>query len=131
MSWFRRFMMGRYGMDQLSNALFVLLILLSILSRAMRYQSITNVLYGAVAFFIFYRIFSRNIPKRYQENMRFLRVWNPLKSRWKNTLKRLKDMRYYRYYRCSHCKQMLRVPKGKGKISITCPKCKLTMIKKS
>jgi DNA-directed RNA polymerase subunit RPC12/RpoP len=131
MAWFRRFMIGRYGMDQLSIALFVIWVFLSILSKIVSYNQIINVLYVIVAFLIFYRMLSKNISKRYQENMRFLKYWNPLKNKYKNTIKHVKDARYYRFYKCTNCKQILRVPKGKGKISITCPKCKITMIKKS
>lgn len=131
MAWFRRFMIGRYGMDQLSIALLLFWLFLSIISRFIRYNQIIVVLYVIIAVLVYYRIFSKNISKRYQENMKFLKYWNPLKNKFNNTIKNLKNARYYRYYKCTNCKQMLRVPKGKGKISITCPKCKITMIKKS
>ena len=124
-------MAGRYGADQLSIALLLFWLFLSIMTRFIKYNQIIIVVNIALAFFIYYRIFSRNITKRYQENIKFLKYWNPIKNKLKNTIKHIKGARYYRYYKCSNCKQVLRVPKGKGKISITCPKCKLTMIKKS
>src|SRR5690554_2529141 len=117
MAWFRRLMIGRYGMDQLSIALLLVWLFLSILSRFIRYNQIIVVLYVIIAVFVYYRMFSKNISKRYQENMRFLKYWNPLKNRFKNTMVHLKNARHYRYYKCSNCKQMLRVPKGKGKIA--------------
>ncbi|MCD7981014.1 MAG: zinc-ribbon domain-containing protein [Clostridiales bacterium] len=35
----------------------------------------------------------------------------------------------YKFYMCPHCSQKVRVPKGKGRIEITCPKCRTTFIK--
>ena len=130
MNWFKRFMVGRYGTDQLSMALMVIWIFISILSRFTG-NRIINIFYIIMPIIIFYRIFSKNIAKRYQENMKFLRVWNPIKNKVKTKIQRVKDLKYYRYYKCSNCRQTLRVPRGKGKISITCPKCKTVMIKKS
>ena len=65
------------------------------------------------------RCFSRNTYKRYQENRRFLLLMD-----------RIKD-RNNRYYSCPKCRQTVRVPKGKGKIAITCPKCREKFIKKT
>ena len=70
-------------------------------------------------FFVLFRMLSKNRYQRYQENRRFLQLKD-----------RLKD-RSNRYYRCPKCRQMVRVPKGKGKISITCPRCKEKFVKKT
>ncbi len=130
MNWLRKIMVGRYGVDQLSMALMSASILFSILSIFIK-SPILMVLYMITLVFAFYRVFSKNIAKRYQENNKFLRVWNTVKRKINKVPQRIKGMKDYRYYKCSNCKQTLRVPRGKGKISITCPKCKTIMIKKS
>ena len=130
MNWLKKFMMGRYGVDQLSMALLVVSIFISILSSFVRVWVI-EILNIVVLVIIFYRMFSKNIAKRYQENNKFLSIWNPIKNGVHNKIERIKGLKNYRYFKCSNCKQTLRVPKGKGKISITCPKCKTVMVKKS
>lgn len=130
MNWLKRFMMGRYGVDQLSMVLMGVNIFLSILSRFIS-NPILNIFYIVMPVIVIYRIFSKNLAKRHQENIKFLKIWNSIKSKVNNKIQRIKGLKYYRYYKCSNCKKILRVPKGKGKISITCPKCRITMIKRS
>lgn len=123
-------MTGRYGADQLSWVILVVYFFISIMARIFNTR-ILDVL-GIVALgIVAYRMFSKNISARYQENTRFLNKWNLIKRKVNNRIQRIKDLKYYKYYKCSNCKQVLRVPRGKGKISITCPKCKTVMIKKS
>lgn len=130
MNWLKKFMTGRYGVDQLSWTLMGLSIFVSILSRFMNSQ-VLAILYLIPLVIVFYRMFSKNIAKRYQENMTFLNKWNPIKGKINTKIQRIKSLKYYKYYKCPNCKQKLRVPRGKGKISITCPKCKTVMIKKT
>ena len=116
--WLARFMYGRYGSDKLNMVLLVTGLVISLLS------SFSGVfLLGYVSwipfFFVLFRMFSRNIPARRRENQRFV-----------NFLNRLKD-RDNRYFNCPQCHQMVRVPKGKGKINIRCPKCGNKFIKKT
>ena len=68
---------------------------------------------------VLYRMLSKSTYRRYQENRRFLQLIDRIKDR-KN-----------RYYKCPKCKQLVRVPRGKGKISITCPRCKEKFVKKT
>ena len=122
----RRFMTGRYGTDKLNMALLGLGLFLCILEMILQIWlnnpwillSLTLLSYVTM-FLAIFRMFSRNTYKRYQENRRFLRFWE-----------RLKD-RKHRYYSCPRCRQPVRVPKGKGKIAITCPKCKEKFFKKT
>lgn len=130
MNWLRKIMIGRYGVDQLSMALMGASILFSILSIFIKSPIIT-ILYMITLILAFYRVFSKNISKRYQENNKFLRIWNTIKNKINYVPQRIKSLKDYRYFKCSNCKQTLRVPRGKGKLSITCPKCKNVMIKKS
>ena len=130
MNWLKKFMVGRYGGDQLSIVLIVVNLLTSILARFSNIK-ILSVLNLTISILVLYRIFSKNISKRYQENMKFLNVWNPIKNKTINKIRRIKDLKNYKYYKCPSCKQRLRVPRGKGKVSITCPKCEMVMIKKT
>lgn len=131
MKWLRyklqRMMYGRNGVDALGRFhLYVslLLILLSgLLVRIPVLGSVTNTLGLLMLAYSYFRMFSRNIPKRYEENRRFQKRFN--------ILSRAASDKTHRYYRCSACGQTIRVPKGKGKIQITCPKCKNTFIKKT
>lgn len=104
----RRFMYGRYGTDQLNLALMVLSIVL--LLAGIWIKGLAVLAYLALFYYIF-RCYSRNLAKRRQENAWFLRVTAPLRDR------------QHRYFRCPGCRQVVRVPKGKGRIKIGCPKC--------
>ena len=70
-------------------------------------------------FWALFRVFSRNTYARYEENRKFLRFFDQLKDRT------------HRYFSCPKCRQTVRVPRGKGKIAITCPRCKERFIKKT
>ena len=116
-----RFMQGRYGMDRLSSVLLWISVALAVLAMflpgyvGLFVTLLTYVLMGIAIF----RSLSHNTYKRYRENRWFLSLGS-----------RLKD-RDHRYYTCPKCHQSVRVPKGKGKIAITCPKCKEKFIKKT
>ena len=119
---FQYFMTGRYGTDKLNMALLgvglVLCVATMINPIPLVDLVLTVVSYGLMIWVIF-RMLSRNTYKRYQENRKYLRF-----------LERLKD-KEHRYFDCPRCRQPVRVPKGKGKIAITCPKCKEKFIKKT
>ena len=74
---------------------------------------------------------SRNIQKRYQENAKYMALENKAAGWFSTRRIRFKQHGQYRYFRCPHCRQELRVPRGKGRISITCPKCGTQFVKKS
>lgn len=135
MNWLRRMMVGRYGNDQLGNFLFVMYILLFVLQILFRGSVASPVLmmisYVAVILY-FFRCFSRNIYKRQMENQRFLQAWNPVKNYFKFCRLRIQERNgTKKLYRCPKCHQIIRVPKGRGKIAISCPKCRFEFIKKT
>lgn len=130
MNWFRRFMIGRYGPDQLSIALMFLSLLLSLLLFFFPSTALSYIVYIPFIVFLF-RILSKNVNKRREENIKFLKLWYPIASWFRKKQYQLKNSKTHRYYKCPSCKQSVRVPKGKGKILITCPKCKLEFIKKT
>ena len=120
--WFRRFMQGRYGTDKLNTTILVVGLALSILQIIVPgpwTKWVLMVLSYVCLIIAIFRMLSRNTYKRYQENRKYLRF-----------LDRLKD-REHKYFSCPRCRQSVRVPKGKGKIAITCPKCKEKFIKKT
>ena len=113
--WLQRFMMGRYGTDKLNMWILGGGLVLCIISIFIAFPPVNLLLTaGSYALMIWaiFRTFSRNTYKRYRENRRFLML-----------LDRIKD-RDHRYFDCPKCRQPVRVPRGKGKIMITCPKCK-------
>ncbi len=118
----RRFMQGRYGTDKLNMTILgagLILCLLVIFIKLPILDLVLTLLSYVLMFWALFRTFSRNTYKRYQENKKFLRF-----------LDRIKD-KEHRYFDCPRCHQPVRVPRGKGKISITCPKCKEKFIKKT
>ena len=122
-AWFGRFMEGRYGTDKLNMTILGVGVALCIISLFFGQLPLVSLIlttgsYGMMIWAIF-RSFSRNTYKRYEENRRFLMF-----------IDRIKD-KEHRYFDCPKCHQPVRVPKGKGKISITCPKCKEKFIKKT
>lgn len=122
MYWLGQFMAGRRGADLLT---FVLLILSIVFSRLAFYtRSLPLYILFIVLFaFCIFRFFSRNIPRRAAENEMLLRLFRPV-GRWiSSTQQRQRDRQYHRFFKCPHCKERLRVPRGKGEILITCPRC--------
>ena len=129
MSWLRRIMVGRYGADQLNFALLGLYLILWILSRLFR-SSLLNLLAVVVILWAFYRMFSRQIQRRREENARFLEAVGPIIRQYNVNKCRRRDKEHC-YFKCPNCGQQLRVPKGKGKISITCRSCGVTFEEKT
>lgn len=121
MGWLQRLMYGRYGMDGLNMALMGLYLLLSLLSRLLR-SSLLSFLAFLCLLFTVVRMFSRNIPKRQQENAQFMDAVGPALRNYNARRCRRRDKEHC-YFRCPNCGQQLRVPKGKGKIQITCRSC--------
>jgi len=123
-------MMGRYGGDHLSIALILLSILLSFVSQLTRLTILAFISYVPLILSIF-RMFSRNIEKRRMENYKFAMLMSPVYKWFYKMQRRAIDSKTHRYFKCPNCRSSLRVPKGKGKIIITCPKCKTEFKKKT
>jgi len=125
-----RFMQGRYGNDQLNRFLSVACMILLILSMIVK----SGIMYYvAIAMLVWqmFRTFSRNIPKRYAENQKYLAMSSKVRYAWAKKKNELKQLKTHHIYRCPGCKQKIRVPRGRGRIEIRCPKCRQTFIKKS
>ena len=127
---FTRFMQGRNGVDQLSHFLStvsLILIVVAIFTKSIILDWIPFVIMG----YMYFRIFSRNIPKRSMENQKFCNMRYDLAIKKNNWKKEREQRKIYRFFRCPMCKQKVRVPKGRGKICITCPKCRQEFIRRS
>ena len=126
----RSFMAGRYGTDQLGRFTMGVSAACLILYMFLHW-SILYLITMAGLIWYYVRAFSRNHSKRYEENLRFLQVKNRLLARFTSVRSQWEQRKYYRFYSCPKCHQKVRVPRGHGKISITCPKCREEFIRKS
>lgn len=135
MNWLQRMMYGRYGNDQLGNFLFVLYLIIFVIQMLLKRTPATAILVipsYAILFVHIFRTFSKNIYKRQRENQKFLQLIKPVKDYMKFLSMRFRERHSTKVlYRCSKCHQVIRVPKGRGKIAITCPKCRFEFIKKT
>lgn len=126
----RQFMIGRYGMDQMNQYLMyavLAVILINIFARS----RILEILEVAGLVYLYFRMLSKNVGRRYQENQAFLRHTFKVTDRISKWKFRMQEGRKFHIYKCPDCGQKVRVPRGRGKISIHCPKCGTDFIKKS
>ena len=127
---FARFMYGRYGMDQLSRNLSLICLVLLVITMFSR----SNVLYAialAGIIYTYFRVFSRNISKRSEENENYLSFHYKVVVNINRFKYIIKDNKTHKIFKCPSCSQKIRVPRGKGRISIKCPKCRIEFIKKT
>ena len=118
----RRFMEGRYGSDKLNTAILMVALVLVLVYTFLPFGLVKIILWiisYVLMIWAIFRMLSRNTYRRYQENRRFLQIVDGIRDR------------EHRYYSCPTCRQRVRVPRGKGKISITCPKCREKFIRKT
>lgn len=119
---FRNFMAGRHGSDQLSFALLITGIVLSLLSSLTRLMLFYY--FGLAAYiWAIFRMFSRNCAKRAEENQKYLSFRRNFRSNFSQFFVRLKNMKKFRYFRCPECKARLRLPRKVGEVTVTCGKC--------
>ena len=129
-----RFMQGRYGIDQLSKFLLITGLAVVLLSACFGDTAVSMLLYifgWGVVIYCYFRIFSRNVQKRYAENQAYLMKTYKIRNWFQNQKNIWQQRKVYHIYTCPSCKQKIRIPKGKGKIEVRCPKCGTTFIKKS
>ena len=124
-----RFMYGRYGTDQLGLLNLCLYLLVWVIQGFTRWWPL-SILELALLAVIFFRMFSRNLDARRAENAKFLKVVRPIKNRFVSQRARWKD-KEHRYFKCPNCGQQMRVPRGKGRITVHCRSCGATFEEKS
>ena len=129
MNWLQRFMYGRYGVAQFSIFLIAVYLVLYLVGSLLRlgFLSWLSLLVAAYALF---RLFSRNITRRRAENAKFMQLAGPA-IRWVRLRRTIHRDKEHRYFKCPNCGQQLRVPKGKGKITVTCRSCGASFEEKS
>ena len=131
-----KFMQGRYGVDELSRftmgAALVLIILTMFITMFNRnLGSIFDFLGIAAIVYAYFRIFSRNIQQRYAENQKYLQMTSKLRLRFNKEKNLMQQRKTHHIYSCPGCGQKVRIPRGKGKIEIECPKCHTKFVKRS
>ena len=136
----RKFMEGRYGADELNRFLtlcgWVLLLIGFVLSGidnkvTLIVGSVLVTLSWAALIYSLFRTFSKRTQERASENYKYFVCKNKVLGWFRRLKARWQDRKAHRYFRCPQCKATVRVPRGKGKIRITCPKCKHQFVKKS
>lgn len=119
----RNFMIGRNGADQLSMAMLIAGIVLSLLTSITKIV-IFNLLGLIILVLTIFRMFSRNLEKRRAENQKFVNFRANFGTNAKQMMNRLKNMKKYKYFKCPQCGALLRLPRKVGEVTVTCGKCK-------
>lgn len=124
--WQRRlseWLRGRQGPDDLavfSVNLAIVIVLVNVFARTgwLGWVGLALVAYAM------FRIQSRNLGARARENETFLRALGPVRPWVQNPRAAWAELRAYKHVRCTSCRQRVRVPRGKGRLRVTCPRCK-------
>ncbi len=124
----QRFMYGRYGVDALGKFIIGAALVICVLNLFI-HSFIFSILIWALLIYSYYRMFSKNVQKRYNENVKFLNFKTRIVGKFKKEQSYMKQRKTHHIYKCPTCKQKIRIPKGKGRICITCPKCKTQFTK--
>lgn len=127
---FQRFMYGRYGMDGLGQFL-MWTAMASLLLSWFVARPFFNTLAMVLLLWGYFRMFSRNVQKRYQENCMYYRYVNKVKDFFKKQKSYIQQRKTHHIYKCPQCKQKIRIPRGKGRVAITCRRCGTEFIKNS
>lgn len=123
-------MIGRYGQDELGKFILSLTLILLVINLFVK-TSALSVVALILIFYSYYRIFSRDTSARYAENKKFLDTIEPLRRKFFTSKNKYENRKVYKYIKCPSCKLEMKVPKGKGKIKVTCKSCGNKFIIKS
>lgn len=130
---FIRFMQGRYGAygpDLLNRTLLGGALILMFVSVFTGWDVLYSVALVALIY-AYFRMFSKNYSKRYAENQAFLKATAKLRAFWASEKSMMSQRKTHHIYKCPGCKQKIRIPRGKGKIAVRCPKCGNEFIRRS
>lgn len=122
---FARFMYGRNGADELFRIMSyvsIILLLVSVFLPA-GFRDFVLVIAVALMIYTYYRVFSKNLAARREENAKFLRFKTRMKEKGRLRRDMWKQRKEYKFFKCPSCKSVMRVPRGKGSIRIVCRKC--------
>lgn len=127
---FTEFMRGRYGADELSRFMLGVCLLLMLVTMIIRIPLLYLVALALLGV-CYFRMFSRDFAKRSAENQKYRNIVAKVETFVSRKKRRAAQSKEYHIYKCPSCGQKIRIPRGKGKICITCPKCKHQFNKKS
>lgn len=128
-----RFFQGRYGAygtDRMTRVLLIIGAVMLVLSFLTPLSFLYYIAF-IILFYCYFRMFSRNIPARYRENEFFVKWTDKFINFFKNIRKNISNRKTFHIYRCPNCGQKIRIPRGKGKVAISCPKCGSEFIKRA
>lgn len=126
----QNFMYGRHGQDDLNKFMSIISLILMLVSLFTGWTILYSLALAVLIYSIF-RMFSRNTYKRGQENLSYLTLLGKVTSYFFGIKTKFMQRRTHAFYKCPSCRSQLRVPKGRGLISITCPKCKTSFEKRT
>jgi hypothetical protein len=128
-----RFMTGRNGSDHMTRfvsvVVSVLLVFAMVIGGSVSYVLWVLAIAGLI--YSYFRIFSRNVSKRREENMRYIQIKNEFLSYLRGAKERRSQRKDYKFFHCPSCHTILRVPRGKGKVKVICRKCGTSFVKKT
>ena len=123
----QEFMQGRYGADALYRTLLVGAVICSVLTVLTHEYIAAGSLFSAASMLLIgwaiFRALSRNIEKRYLENLYYLEWLGSMRRSIRFRREKHRQRKEFKFFVCPNCQINLRVPQGKGKVNITCSKC--------
>ena len=117
-----RFMQGRYGTDDFYKFLFWVALIGIVINWFFKSQLLSFAV-TLILVYAMYRVLSKNHSARYAENQRYLQATAKIRYWFDQQKKLMEERKYHHIYTCPKCRQKIRIPKGKGKIMLRCPKC--------
>ena len=117
-----RFMQGRYGTDDFYKFLFWVALIGIVINWFFKSQMLSFAV-TLILVYAMYRVLSKNHSARYAENQRYLQATAKIRYWFDQQKKLMEERKYHHIYTCPKCRQKIRIPKGKGKIMVRCPKC--------
>ena len=122
-------MLGRYGNDGLNR--FLMIAALVCLFISFFGSNFFYLLALLLLVAVYFRMFSKNLAKRRKENAVYMQYEYKVKQFFFRQKQNLRQRKTHHIYKCPSCSQKIRIPRGKGKIEIRCPKCGCTFVKRS
>ncbi len=127
---YSRFMQGRYGYDELGRFLIFTALALTLLGYIPKLRILS--LFGlAVLIYYLFRIYSKNHTARQMELNRYYVISDKVKKEIRLIKSKWRDRKTHVYFKCKNCGAIVRVPKNKGEIEVTCPRCRAKTTKKT
>lgn len=125
------FLQGRNGLDELSLFLLEIAVILFVLNTLLFHQLLLSWLIRFLVVYIVFRCMSYNISARRKESYAVVSKLGVFRLCISQPLLFVKEVKDYKHLSCAQCHQHMRVPRGKGIIRVTCPKCNHTFESKS